>query len=71
MKAKAVPLNAMEALGERRCCSYSFLTSALDGGEWSASRSGCALPLGKGPPLLTGQETGWGPDSAWALEWKM
>jgi hypothetical protein len=29
--------------------SYSFLTSALDGGEWSASRSGRALPPGKGP----------------------
>jgi hypothetical protein len=23
--------------GERRYSSYSFLTSALDGGEWSAS----------------------------------
>jgi hypothetical protein len=25
------------AWGERRYSSYSFLTSALDGGEWSAS----------------------------------
>jgi hypothetical protein len=25
-------------LGERRYSSYSFLTSALDGGEWSTSR---------------------------------
>jgi hypothetical protein len=32
-----VPLQAMEALG-RRFSSYSFTTSALDGGEWSASR---------------------------------
>jgi hypothetical protein len=32
------------AWGERRCSSYSFLTSALDGGEWSASRPGRALP---------------------------
>jgi hypothetical protein len=30
--------------GGRRYSSYSFLTSALDGGEWSASRPGRALP---------------------------
>jgi hypothetical protein len=36
-KSKAVPL--FEA----------FLSSALDGGEWSASRSGRALPLAKDP----------------------
>jgi hypothetical protein len=35
--------------GERRYSSYSFLTSALDGGEWSASRSGRALSRGKDP----------------------
>jgi hypothetical protein len=34
-------------------------TSALDGGEWSASRQGCALPPGKGPPVPVGQEAGW------------
>jgi hypothetical protein len=41
--------------GERRYSSYSFLTSALDGGEWSASRPGRALPHGKDPryPLYT------------------
>jgi hypothetical protein len=50
-KPKAVPLHAMMALGgERRYTSYSFSTSALDGGEWSASRLGCALVPGKGPP---------------------
>jgi hypothetical protein len=36
--------------GERRKSSYSFLTSVLDGGEWSASRPGRALAPGKGPP---------------------
>jgi hypothetical protein len=41
---------AMEALAGRRYSSYSFLTSALDGGDWSASRPGRALPPGKGPP---------------------
>jgi hypothetical protein len=47
------------ALVERRYSTYSFLTSALDGGEWSASRPGRALPPGKGPPVLFGQEAGW------------
>jgi hypothetical protein len=32
---------------ERKYSSYSFLTSALDGGEWSASRPGRVLPWGK------------------------
>jgi hypothetical protein len=29
--------------------------------EWSASLSGRALPPGKGPPILIGQEAGWAP----------
>jgi hypothetical protein len=33
----------------RMYSSCSFLTSALDGGEWSASRPGSTLPPGKGP----------------------
>jgi hypothetical protein len=36
-------------LGKRRYSSYSFPTSALEGGEWSASRPGRALGPGKGP----------------------
>jgi hypothetical protein len=40
--------------GERRYSSYSFLTSALDGGEWSASRPGRTLPPGKEPPVPIG-----------------
>jgi hypothetical protein len=31
--------------------SYSFLTPALDGGEWPASRPGRILPPGKGLPV--------------------
>jgi len=31
---------------ERRYSSYSFSTSALEGGKWSASRPGRALPPG-------------------------
>jgi hypothetical protein len=45
--------------------SYSFSTSALDGGEWSAPPPGLALAPGKGPPgtHCTG---GWvGPEPVW------
>jgi hypothetical protein len=44
------------------CKSYSFTTSALDGGEWSASRPGRALPPEKGPII---QEAGWAPELVW------
>jgi hypothetical protein len=40
--------------------SYSFTTSALDGGEWSASRPGRALP-----PVPIVQEAGWAPEPVW------
>jgi hypothetical protein len=43
----------------------SFLTSALGGGGWSASRPGRALPQGKGPPVPIGQEAGWAPEPVW------
>jgi hypothetical protein len=52
-------------LGEKRYISYSFSTSALDGGEWSASRPGRALAPGKGPPLPIVQEAGWTPEPVW------
>jgi hypothetical protein len=35
------------AWGERRYSSYSFSTSTLDGGEWSASRPGRAFTPGE------------------------
>jgi hypothetical protein len=44
---------------DRRYSSYSFSTSALDGGEWSASRPGRALHPGKGPLVPIVQEAGW------------
>jgi hypothetical protein len=48
----------MEALGgERRYSSYTFLTSALDGGEWSASRPSHALAPGREPLVPIVQET--------------
>jgi hypothetical protein len=37
----------MEAQGERKYSSYLFMASALDGGEWSASRPGGAFTPGE------------------------
>jgi hypothetical protein len=61
-----VPLRSIEAhLGDRRYSSYSFLTSTLEGGEWSAARPGRALPPGKEPPVPIVQEAGWAPEPVW------
>jgi hypothetical protein len=54
-------------MGERRYSSCSYLTSALDGGEWSASRLSRDLPPGKGPPVPIGPEAGWAPEPVWTL----
>jgi hypothetical protein len=54
-----------ELVGEIIYNSYSFTTSALDWGEWSASRPGHALPPGKGPPVPIVQEAGWAPEPVW------
>jgi hypothetical protein len=51
--------------GERRYSCYSYLTSALDGGEWSAWRLGRPLPSGKGPSVPIGQEAGWASEPVW------
>jgi hypothetical protein len=53
----------MEALGGRG--GYSFLTSALDRGEWSVLRLGCSLLPGKGPLVPIWQE----PECALELVW--
>jgi hypothetical protein len=45
--------------------SYSFMTSALHEGEWSASRPGRVLPSDKGPPVPIVQEAGWTPEPVW------
>jgi hypothetical protein len=52
-------------MGGEEVYSYSYVTSVVDGGEWSASRPGCALPPGKGPPVPIGQEAGWAPELVW------
>jgi hypothetical protein len=64
-QSKAFPLHATEALGGEGYSSYSFTTSALDGGEWSASRHSRALPPGEGPPVPIVQEAGWAPEPVW------
>jgi hypothetical protein len=48
--------------------SYSFLISALDGGEWSASRPGRALPPGKDTPVPIVQEAGWASELVWTQD---
>jgi hypothetical protein len=55
----------MVALGGEEYSFYSFLTSALDGGEWSTSRPGRALPRGKDPPVPIAQEAGWATEPVW------
>jgi hypothetical protein len=62
---KRCPATPCRRQGDRRYSSHSLLTSALDGGEWSASRPGRALPPGKGPPVPTGQEAGWASEPVW------
>jgi hypothetical protein len=65
LKTKAVPLHAMKALGGIGCIAPTHSTSALDGGEWSASRPGRALAPGKRPPVPIVQEAGWAPEPVW------
>jgi hypothetical protein len=65
VKVKQSSTRHGDAWGDRRYSSYSFTTSALDGGEWSASRPGRTLPPGKGPLVPTVQEAGWAPEPVW------
>jgi hypothetical protein len=62
---EVVPLRHAGVKGGRRCSSFTFLTSALDGGEWSASLPGRALPPGKGSPVPIGLEAGWASELVW------
>jgi hypothetical protein len=57
--------NTCGGAGGDNYSSYSFTTSALGGGEWSASRLGRPLAPGKGSPVLIVQEAGWAPDPVW------
>jgi hypothetical protein len=46
---KSCPATRYAGTSGGKYSSYTFLTTALDGGQWSASRPGRALPLGKDP----------------------
>jgi hypothetical protein len=49
IKVKQSRYTPWRRLGERRYSSYSFTTSALDGGEWSASRPAELYPRERTP----------------------
>jgi hypothetical protein len=57
--SKAVPLPSCRCQGGEEYSFYSFLTSALDGGEWSASYPGCTLHTEKNTPIGTHWIGGW------------
>jgi hypothetical protein len=54
----------MKAYGRVDVYVQIFLTSALAGGEWSASRPDRFTP-GKEPSVPIGQETGLVPETVW------
>ena len=43
------------------------MTTALEGGEWSAARPGRTLPPGKDPVPIV-QEAGWALGPVWTVE---
>jgi hypothetical protein len=53
------------AWGERTCKSNSFLSSALEGNNWSASRPGRALHLETGVSEPVVQEALWAAKTVW------
>jgi hypothetical protein len=65
LKLKLSHYTPRRCLGESRYSSYSFSTSALDGGEWSASSPGRALAPVSWPPIPIVQEAGWAPEPVW------
>jgi hypothetical protein len=62
---EAVPQRTYGGAEGEEYSSYSFSTSALDGGERSALSPGRALVPGKWPPVPIGQEAGWAPQPVW------
>jgi hypothetical protein len=67
VKLKLSHNTPMESQGERMYSSYCFSTSALGGGELSASRPSRALHPGKQPPVPIVQVDGWAPEPVWTL----
>jgi hypothetical protein len=64
-KLKLLHYTPRRCHGWRRYSSYSFSTSALDGGEWSASPPGRNLVPGKRPAVPIVQEAGWASEPVW------
>ena len=63
-KGKVLPITGHEGSEREQICSSTLpSTSALDGGGWSAPRSGCSTP-GKDPVPIV-QEAGWAPGPVW------
>jgi hypothetical protein len=66
IKGNVVQLHAMDGIGGGEVYRwYAFSASALEGGEWSASRPGRALPPQERQPISIGQEAGRAPQSVW------
>ena len=63
LKDKIIRVDAIKAyVGVEEQLHSFFLTSALDGGEWSALRTGRSTP-GKVSSIPFKQEAGWAPES--------
>jgi hypothetical protein len=54
VKGKEIKLSRIVMQAPRGKGGKGFLTSALDGSEWSASRPGSAVLPGQGPPVPNG-----------------
>jgi len=57
-------VQAVRPIGGVEVQLYSFMTTALEWGEGSASRPGRSLPRGKDPVPIV-QEAGWAPGPFW------
>ena len=57
-KRKYIPVSPMGTYGEPVVYVHEFLTSAISGGDWSASRHGRFVPE-KIPTVSTEPEAGW------------
>jgi hypothetical protein len=55
----------MQAPCERGGITPTLFYLGINGGEWSASRSGRALPPGMDPPVPIGEEAEWASELVW------
>jgi hypothetical protein len=60
-----IPLHAIGGDGERMYSSYSFSTSALNGGRVVSVTPRPRFTPGKGPPVPIVQEAGWASEPVW------